>query len=347
VNLLDRKVVIDLVSETVASGSRQEKACEILGIDARTYQRWIVDPTAGDLRRGPIAQPANKLTTNERAKIIEISTVQEFCNMSPNQIVPKLADRGEYLGSESSFYRILAEAKLLSHRGKAKPKQMERPAPYEATRPNQLYSWDITYLQSSIRGQYFYLYLFLDIFSRKVVGWEVHSCESMELSSKLLERICLEEKIDKNQLHLHSDNGGPMKGATMLVMLQKLGIVPSFSRPSVSDDNPFSESMFRTLKYCPQYPSKPFENIEAARVWVSEFVIWYNTKHLHSGINFVTPDSKHKLEDVKILKLRNVIYLNAKAKNPNRWSGKTRNWNPIECVKLNNLKREKSSGKTA
>lgn len=269
----DRITIIDLVKEAVVSGSRQEKACEIVGIDTRTYQRWVLDPKVGDLRRGPITQPENKLTEEERAKIISISTDLEFYNMSPHQIIPKLADRGEYHGSESSFYRIFAESKLLSHRGKAKPKQMERSAPYEATKPNQLYSWDITYLRSSIRGQYFYLYLFLDIFSRKVVGWEVHDCESMELSSKLLEKICLEENIDKNQLHLHSDNGGPMKGATMLVTMQWLGVVPSFSRPSVSNDNPFSESIFKTLKYCPQYPSKPFENIEAARAWVSEFVI--------------------------------------------------------------------------
>ena len=128
--------------------------------------------------------------------------------------------------------------------------------------------------------------------------------------------------------------------------MQWLGIVPSFSRPSVSDDNPFSESMFRTLKYCPQYPTQPFENIESARTWVAEFVEWYNTKHLHSGINFVTPESKHKGEDIEILKHRNTIYLSAREKNPNRWSGKTRNWSPIESVKLNNLKTEKNSAKT-
>ena len=131
-----------------------------------------------------------------------------------------------------------------------------------------------------------------------------------------------------------------MKGATMLVTMNWLGVVPSFSRPSVSNDNPFSESLFRTLKYCPVYPSKPFESLEAARAWVSGFTSWYNTEHLHSGINFVTPESKHKGEDVEILSNRNIIYINAKRKNPNRWSGKTRNWSSIKCVKLNNLKSE-------
>ena len=335
-----------LVKDSVEQGCRQEKACEVVGINSKTYQRWVLRPVLGDQRRGPTLEPANKLTEEERLKIIKVSTENEFCNMSPHQIVPSLADRGEYYGSESSFYRILAQEKLLSHRGRARPRQMLRPAPYEATKPNQLYSWDITYLLSQIRGEFFYLYLFLDIFSRKIVGWEVHDQELMELSSKLLIKICIAEGINKNQLRLHSDNGGAMKGSTMLVTMQWLGVVPSFSRPSVSDDNPFSESMFRTLKYCPQYPSKPFENIEAARAWVASFVIWYNTVHLHSGINFVTPESKHKGKDLEILKQRNVVYLNAREKNPNRWSANTRDWSPITCVKLNNLKSEKSSAKT-
>ncbi|MBK7961773.1 MAG: transposase [Bdellovibrionales bacterium] len=133
----------------------------------------------------------------------------------------------------------------------------------------------------------------MDLFSRKIVGWEVHENESMELSSRPLQRICLTEGIDKGQLHVHSDNGGPMKGATMLVTMQWLGVVPSFSRPSVSNDNPFSASLFKTLKYCPEYPSKPFDGIEKARAWVEKFVSWYNTQHL-SGINFVTPESKHQ-----------------------------------------------------
>lgn len=341
--LEDCQAVLSLVDEAVAQGCRQAKACDVVGVDPKTYQRWVIKPILGDQRRGPKTAPANKLTNAERAKIIAISTRKDFVNLSPHQIVPSLADRGEYVGSESSFYRILTEEKLMSHRGRAKPKERQRPAPYEAVKPNQLYSWDITYLLSSVRGQYFYLYLFLDLFSRKIVGWEVYDQESMELSAKLLQKICLSEGVEKDQLHVHSDNGGPMKGATMLVTMQWLGVVPSFSRPSVSNDNPFSESLFRTLKYCPEYPSKPFDSIEAARTWVNDFVSWYNLEHLHSGINFVTPESKHRGEDVEILRKRNIIYLEAKNKNPNRWSGQTRNWNPIESVKLNNLKTEKGS----
>lgn len=340
---VDCKAVQSLVNGAISEGCRQAKACEVVGIDAKTYQRWALKPILGDQRRGPVTEPANKLTAKERARIISISIEKDFVSMSPHQIVPTLADRGEYAGSESSFYRILSEEKLLHHRGRAKPKQINRPKAFEATKPNELYSWDITYLLSSLRGQYFYLYLFLDIFSRKIVGHEVHECESMELSSRLLQSICISQGIEKNQLHVHSDNGGPMKGATMLTTMQWLGVVPSFSRPSVSNDNPFSESLFKTLKYCPEYPSKPFDNLEAARTWVDKFVQWYNNEHLHSGINFVTPESKHKGEDIEILRKRNIIYLEAKGKNPNRWSGKTRNWSPVEIVKLNHLKKENDS----
>ena len=189
--------------------------------------------------------------------------------------------------------------------------------------------------------------MFLDIFSRKIVGWRVHESESMALSSVLLAEICAAEGIDMNQLTLHADNGGPMKGATMLVTMQKLGIMPSFSRPSVSDDNPFSESLFKTLKYCPLYPSKPFTSIEDASIWVEAFVTWYNGEHLHSGIKFVTPNARHAGADIEILNNRNIVYAAAKLKNPQRWSNKTRNWERIETVKLNHLKEESKSATTA
>jgi putative transposase len=261
--------------------------------------------------------------------------------LPPTQIVPSLADKGIYLASESSFYKILKEKKMLEHRGKSKKKSDNRPAPLVALGPNQIYSWDITYLKSNIAGKFYYLYMFMDIYSRKVVGHEVFDVESMEHSSALIERICEYESVRKDQLVLHSDNGGAMKGATMLATLQKLGVVPSFSRPRVSDDNPYSESLFKTLKYCPEYPSRPFASITEANAWVNKFVFWYNNIHLHSGIKFVTPVSRHELKDKKILKNRKDIYEAAKLKNPNRWSGQTRNWTKIEKVYLNYLQEDK------
>lgn len=337
----DRKNILELITEAVAAGCRRFRACEAFSIEERTVQRWKLSST--DQRKGPLTEPANKITESERELIIKTSVSPEYVNLSPHQIVPRLADDGIYMASESTFYRVLNAEKLTAHRGLSKPRLVERPKAYEATRPNQIYSWDITYLQSSVRGQFYYLYLFLDLFSRKIVGWSIHANQESELSAILLTDICKKEKINKNQIVVHSDNGGPMKGATMLATMQKLGIMPSFSRPSVSNDNPFSESLFKTLKYCPIYPTRPFEDIEAAIVWMQKFANWYNTIHLHSGINFVTPESKHRGCDIEILKNRTKIYMAAKLRNPNRWSGKTRNWDTVTAVKLNPLKEKQNS----
>jgi len=184
-------------------------------------------------------------------------------------------------------------------------------------------------------GIYFYLYLFMDIFSRKIVGWQVYAAESSELASEVMRDMCERENIAPDQMVLHSDNGSPMKGATMLATLQALGVVPSFSRPSVSNDNPYSESLFKTMKYCPDYPHKPFENILAARQWVDTFVRWYNDEHRHSAIGFVTPAQRHAGLDVALLGKRVDVYEAAKARNPERWSGATRNWQSVLVVHLN------------
>lgn len=310
-------------------------------IDVKTFKRWEND--LEDKRRGPKTTSANKLSDEEIEKVIQISTSKEYVDLPPTQIVPLLADKGIYIASESSFYKILRERKLLEHRGKSKKPSMNKPAPLIAKSPNEIYSWDITYLRSSVSGMFYYLYMFMDIYSRKVVGFEVHEKESMEHSSKLVERICIQENVLKDQLVLHSDNGGAMKGATMLATLQKLGVVPSFSRPRVSDDNPYSESLFKTLKYCPEYPSRPFASLSEASGWVEKFVFWYNNIHLHSGIKFVTPMSRHEGKDIMILKNRKRVYEEAKNKNPNRWSRATRNWDRVEKVLLNYLQEEENN----
>jgi transposase InsO family protein len=331
------------VAEGTGCGLTQAASCEEVGVKSRTVQRWRLLPVLEDGRKGPKTTPANALSALERAKIITVATSLEFINKSPHQIVPALADRGEFVASESSFYRVMKSCEVLAHRGRSEPRVVQKPKALEAKKPNEIYSWDITYLLSALRGQYFYLYMFLDIFSRKIVGWRVHDTQSADLSSALLTEICSDEGISRNQLTTHADNGGPMKGATMLVTMQKLGVVPSFSRPSVSDDNPYSESLFKTLKYCPQYPTKPFESIDCATAWVARFVAWYNGEHLHSGIKFVTPNSRHAGDDVIILKKRNTVYENARTKNPLRWSKKTRDWERIAVVKLNCLKDEGDS----
>lgn len=321
----------------MGSGARLFKACEVMGISVRTYQRWGKDRARGDGRHGPRGDPANRLSEEERQQIVAIVTSESYRELAPSQIVPMLAEGGIYVASESSFYRVLRARRLLNHRERSRPRQNHRPAAYVATGPNQVWSWDITYLRSALRGQYFYLYLVVDVWSRKIVAWEVEQQESGQVAAAMIARASLASGVDRGQLVVHSDNGGPMKGATLLATLQVLGIVPSFSRPRVSDDNPYSEALFRTLKYRPEYPTLPFESLEAARRWVEGFVRWYNTEHRHSGIRFVTPQVRHDGEEAVILNRRKEVYEEAKRRNPSRWTGATRNWAAIAEVHLNPL----------
>jgi transposase InsO family protein len=325
------------VDAAISQGASLSKACGIIGLPARTLQRW---KQAGEIkedgRKTRDFIPPNKLTDEERSQVLCLANSDEFKHMAPHQIVPILAERGEYIASESSFYRILRSEKQLAHRHSSRvPTSREKPKALTATAPNQLYSWDITYLATRVKGQFYYLYLFVDIFSRKIVGWQIYQEESSAHAADVIRDICRQENIAEGQIILHSDNGGPMKGAIMLATLQKLGIMPSLSRPSVSNDNPYSESLFRTLKYRPDYPAKPFDSLEDARQWVGGFVEWYNHKHRHSSIQFVTPAQRHAGHDLRLLAKRKVTYLAAKAANPSRWSQGIRNWDWNSQVYLN------------
>ena len=326
---------LESIAQARRSGARLAPCCEVLGLDPRTVQRWLQSVESEDQRRGPTTTPKNKLSEAERAEVISIATSPTYRGLSPNQIVPLLADRGVYIASESTFYRILRQEGLQRHRSNARPAERKRPSALKATGPNQVWSWDITYLKSPVRGQFYYLYLFMDVWSRKIVGYRVETYESAELAAQLARDICLAEDVKPGQVALHADNGGPMKGATMLATLQALGVCASFSRPSVSNDNAFSESLFRTLKYRPGYPSRPFESVDAARAWVHDFVRWYNHDHLHSAIRYTTPAQRHAGLDVDILANRESLYQAVKAANPARWSANTRDWSWTEVVVLN------------
>jgi transposase InsO family protein len=206
----------------------------------------------------------------------------------------------------------------------------------EAREPDRVYSWDIAYLPSVVRGSYFYCYIFMDIWSRKVVGFSVETEESPDLAATLFARICRERKIAPGRLVLHSDRGGPMRGATMQATVRGLGVLSSFSRPRVSDDNPYSESLFKTLKYTPTHPFRPFEDLNTAQAWVAEFVTWYNGSHLHSQIGFVTPNQRESGEDIKLLERRRQTYDEARKRSPRRWiCGRARAWGRPTVVYLN------------
>ncbi len=332
----DRVETLSLIDEAVSAGCRFEVACSELSLHPRTAQRWRKQPNGGhDQRRGPTTAPPQKLSSLEREAVLAVANAPEFRNLSPKQIVPRLADRGDYIASESTFYRVLSDADQLAHRGASRPRTVIRPEEVLATGPNQVWSWDITYLPAAVRGQFYYLYLFVDVWSRRIAKAVVLAEESAEHAATLLEEACREHGIVADELTLHSDNGSPMKGATMLATMQSLGIVPSFSRPSVSDDNAFSESLFRTLKYVPSYPRKPFESMDAAWAWVERFVAWYNTEHRHSSIGFVTPDQRHRGQDIQVLVARRVVYEQARQRHPERWSGHARQWDAPATVALN------------
>ena len=334
-SLTVRQQTLDLVDEAHTAGARYKKAAEVINLPVRTLERWRLAESDGRIAAAVSRVPMSKLTSDERDRILEVINLPRFSSLPPKQVVAILADEGCYIASESSFYRVMREAKQMKHRGSTRAPLKQRPEPLTATGPNQLWSWDITYLAASVRGQFYFLYLFLDIFSRKIVGWEVYETQSAEFAQQVVVKACLREQISRHQLRLHSDNGSPMKGATMLATLERLGVMPSFSRPSVSNDNAYSESAFRTLKYSSQVPSKPFDSVDQAREWVAQFVDWYNLEHRHSSIKFVTPDQRHRGEDSAILEKRHQLYLAAREKNPLRWSGDTRNWNPVGSVSLN------------
>lgn len=342
----ERQRCLDLLREATDAGASKASASAMLGLNLRTIQRWTEgDTVAIDQRTERSFEPSHKLSEDERAAILAVANSAEFAHLPPSQIVPRLADQQRYLASESTFYRILREAKQLGHRRCERPAQARsKPRALSADAPNQLYSWDITYLPTTIQGKYFYLYLFLDVFSRKVVGWQVYAQESSQHASDMMIDICQRERIGRDQVVLHSDNGGAMKGATMLATLQKLGVAASFSRPAVSNDNPYSEALFKTIKYRPLQALKPFDDLLAARHWVTQVVHWYNEEHRHSGINYVTPAERHLGRDRVLLQQRISVYEAARARNPQRWSGKIRNW---ECVKVVHLNPEKTQDDAA
>lgn len=258
-----------------------------------------------------------------------------FASLPPSQIVPILAEEGTYICSERSYYRILHAHNMQHHRGHTKPPHPRGCPRLTATGINQVYSWDITYLPTVVKGKFYFLYLFVDIFSRYIVGWHVDELQDNVIAAKVLASICQKARIKDNELTVHSDNGGPMKGATMLATMAKLGVIKSFSRPATSNDNPFSEALFRTVKYCPKYPKKPFESIQAARAWMEAFVAWYNHDHRHSGIGFVTPYQRHTGQDIAILEYRREVYLKAKLESPLRWSRDVRKWESSRKVHIN------------
>lgn len=330
-------MILAAVSEAQAAGARLDVACSMIGISPRTVERWRTGKDGcEDGRCGPRRCPPNTLTPAEQAEALALLTRPEHRGLSPRQLVPHLADQGKYVASESTLYRLMRRFGLQGRGPRGVRSHVTRASTvHQATGPNQVWSWDITYLPTVVRGRFMYLYLVMDVWSRRIVGWQVHERESEHFAAAMVRDICATENVDPRGLVLHSDNGKPMRGSTMIATLQWLGIVPSFSRPHVSDDNPYSEALFRTLKHTPAYPRLPFPNSEAAQRWVADFVAWYNTRHRHSAIRYVTPDQRHYGLEKDILSDRLRVYERARRRRPNRWSRAIRNWSPVGTVVLN------------
>lgn len=198
-----------------------------------------------------------------------------------------------------------------------------------------MWSWDITYLPSPIRGAWYYLYLIMDIYSRKIVGAEVYEEETAQHAAKLIQRTTLKEHAVGKHIILHSDNGAPMKGFTMQAMMTHLGIESSYSRPHMSDDNAYSESLFHTLKNIPAYPERGFISLEDARRWTAKFIEWYNSRHLHSALQYLTPEQVHSGKAEEVLQHRRELYRRARRKHPERWRGASKKWKLPAFVWLN------------
>lgn len=328
----DRLKAVTLIDEAVKNRARCGKACDVLRISVRTYQRWKNKPE-GDKRKGAEKKVLRKLTDQEKKEIVDMATGDRFKDCNPHEIVAILLEERKYIASASTFYRVLRSENLINHRANTRPgKKHVAPPELVATGPNQIWAWDITYLPSAVYGLFYYAYTIIDIWDRSIVGWEIYPNESQDHSSDLFKRMKIKYKI--RGIKLHSDNGSPMKGSTMLMTLHKMGVIPSFSRPRVSNDNAFIESFFKTLKYTTGYP-KCFTSLQHAREWFADFINWYNTEHRHSGIGYITPHQKRTGEGARIMKTRNETLQAAKEKHPERWSQPPKVWSHGEVVILN------------
>ncbi len=319
----------------------------MVGISSRAVQRWRSQDGGEDGRRGPNTVPSNKLSENEERRLLNVLTSPKYRDLSPRQVIPALAEQGTYIASEATAYRVLHKHDMQKHRTDTRPRTSKKPDELVAEAPNQVYCWDITYLRRNVLGTFYYLYLVTDIFSRRIVAARVCEAENDEHAAALFVAVQQREQLGPGTTTLHSDNGSAMKGATLKATLERLGVLTSYSRPSVSDDNPYVESLFGTMKTRVGYPKKPFETLEDAQAWVDRFVRWYNEEHRHSALNWVTPMARHKGEEEALLRRREETYQAARLRHPQRWSRGIRNCSPAPAVTLNPRKKTKTAATAA
>jgi putative transposase len=265
--------------------------------------------------RGPAGRA---LTEEQRQTLLDLLHSERFCDQAPREVYATLLSEGVYHGSVSTMYRLLRQRQeqnerrnQLRHIHFVKPELL-------ATRPNQVWSWDITKLKAATKWTYYYLYVVMDIYSRYVVGWCIAPCESAQIAEQLILETCLRQNIPPGQLTLHADRGSSMTSKVVEQLLVDLGVTKTHSRPHVSNDNPYSEAQFKTLKYRPQFPER-FDSLEEARIFCEAFFVWYNTAHHHSGIAMLTPEIVHTGRAIQEIARREAVLLAAYAAHPERF----------------------------
>lgn len=297
-------------------GARLYRACETVEISYRSYLRWQAG-VLQDRRKGSEKHIPRKLSRRERDACYQMLTQSRFCDMTPAQIVATLYDEEKYYASESTMYRILRERNANIRRTETRtPRRHEAPPQLVAKRPNQIWTWDITWIKTDVLGIFLYGYVIIDVYSRKIVGWTIKHTESPEHARDLFQQTIHREGVAPH--FVHADNGGPMRGITLRVFLDSLGVEMSYNRPRVSNDNPYSESWFGTMKTHVTYP-KLFHGLTHAMEWFARFVSKYNTEHKHSAICYVTPDERHQGKDAAILARRQKVKEKAAAAHPDRF----------------------------
>lgn len=298
-------------------------ACKAVDISRSTfYRRWKQQDNLivkKQRKRGSGSKIA--LSEEEREKIVALLHSEKYMDKSPSQVYASLLDEGVYICSIRTMYRILEQEDEVVERRRQKSRSHYVKPELLAEAPNQVWTWDITKLKGPEKWKYFQLYVIMDIFSRYVVGWTLSERESGELAKQLIEETCEKQNIGEGELIIHSDRGSAMQSKTVAQLYADLGIVKSLSRPSVSNDNPFIESQFKTLKYCPQFPER-FGCIADARSFCREFFAYYNNEHYHSGISLLSPATVHYKEADIIIQRRQQVLNEVYIKNPERFVNK-------------------------
>ena len=304
-----------LLALTAVVGSA--KACNGLGLSRATVARQRRPKVLGTATR----VPPLKLSDGERQVVLDELTSERFVDRAPHQVYATLLDEDVYLCSIRTMYRVLASERAVRERRAQRTHPVYARPELLAEAPGQLWSWDITKLKTSVKWTYLYLYVVLDVYSRYVVGWLLSTKESAALARELVEQSALREAVPPDQLILHADRGAPMRSKTLAEKLVDLGIEPSFSRPRQSNDNPFSESFFKTTKFAPDFPDV-FENTGHARDVLTPFFEHYNHEHRHTGIGLMTPAAVHRGEASRITTARSITLGAAFERNPQRFKGK-------------------------